>query len=174
MVERTIKSESIFRGRVFSVEVDEIDCGGRIAEREVVRHSGGVAVLALEDDGRVVMVRQFRYALGRELLELPAGKLEEKENPMAAAVRELEEETGYIASAVEPLGQIVPTGGYNSEVLYLFLATGLIAGESHPDEGEFLSVELVPFDKALAMVLDGRIEDAKTAVGLMKYELLHR
>jgi ADP-ribose pyrophosphatase len=93
---------------------------------------------------------------------------------MAAALRELSEETGYVATRIEPLGRMIPTGGYNSEVILLYLATGLIAHAPHPDEGEIVVPELMPFGKALELVLDGTIEDAKTAYGIMKYELLHR
>jgi ADP-ribose pyrophosphatase len=102
---------------------------------------------------------------------LPAGKLETGEEPMEAGIRELREETGYSAAKVEPLGRMIPTGGYNTEVIYLYLATGLTAGEAHPDEGETVEAEIIPFDDALGMVLDGGIEDGKTAYGLMKYKL---
>jgi ADP-ribose pyrophosphatase len=172
VIERKISGETVFEGRVFTVERDRVDCGGFISTREVVRHPGGVAVLAIDDADRVVMVRQFRYAVGRELLELPAGRLEPGEDPMAAGIRELSEETGYTASRVEPLGRMIPTGGYDSEIIWLYLATGLTEGNPHPDDGEVVRAELVPLGEALRMVLDGSVEDAKTAYGLMKYKLL--
>ena len=172
MIERKISGETIFTGRVITVERDVVDCGGFTAEREVVRHPGGVAVLALDERERAVMVRQFRYAAGRTLLELPAGRLEPDEDPMKAGLRELSEETGYIASHVVPLGRMIPTGGYDSEVIWLYLATGLMAGAPHLDHGEIVEMELIPFEEAVGMVLDGAIEDGKTAYALMKYTLL--
>jgi ADP-ribose pyrophosphatase len=172
MTERKLSGETIFTGRVFTVERDVVDCGGFEAAREVVRHPGGVAVLALDNERRVVMVRQFRYAVGKELLELPAGRLEPGEDPMKAGLRELGEETGYTASRIEFLGRLIPTGGYDSEVIWLYLATGLIAGRPHPDEGEVVACRLIPFDEAVSMVLDGTFEDGKTCYGLMKYALM--
>jgi ADP-ribose pyrophosphatase len=133
-----------------------------------------VTVLAIDDEERVVMVRQHRYATGRELLELPAGRLEAGEDPMAAGARELSEETGYTAARIEDFGRMIPTGGYCSEVIWLYLASGLTGGVPHPDEGETVKTELVPFEDALRMVLDGEIEDGKTAYAIMKYELLRR
>ena len=171
MNERRISGETVFTGKIFTVERDTVDCGGFTAGREVVRHPGGVAVLAVDGKDRVVMVRQFRYAVGQVLLELPAGRLEPGEDPMAAGLRELSEETGYAASHIEPLGRMIPTGGYDSEILWLYLATGLTGCAPHPDEGEILTGELVPFDEAIRMVLDGTIEDGKTCYGLMKYAL---
>ncbi|MDR1692218.1 MAG: NUDIX hydrolase [Oscillospiraceae bacterium] len=172
MTERRVSGETVFSGRVFSVAVDTIEQNGRLAKREVVRHPGGVAVLALDQDNRVVMVSQYRYAAGRTLLELPAGRLEPGEDVLAAGARELSEETGYRAASVTPFGRMVPTGGYVSEVIHLCLATGLTAGDPHPDDGELVCPTLVPLGEAVAMVLRGEIEDGKTAFGLMKYVLL--
>jgi ADP-ribose pyrophosphatase len=174
LIETKISGEVVFSGRVFSVERDTADCGGLSVTREVVRHPGGVAVLAVTDDDRVVMVRQYRYGAGTELLEIPAGRLEPGEDPMAAGKRELAEETGFTAAEFAAFGRFIPTGAYNSEVIWIYLATGLTAGDPDPDEGEFVSIKLFPFDKALEMVLDGTVEDGKTAYALMKYKLLRR
>ncbi len=172
LTERKISGETVFEGRVFSVERDIIEQDGRRAVREVVRHPGGVAALAIDADNNVVMVRQYRYAAGRVLLELPAGRLEPHEDFLAAGARELSEETGYHAERVTPFGQMIPTGGYDSEVIYLCLAEGLTKGETHPDDGEVVCTELVPLERAVEMALNGEIEDGKTIVGLLKYALL--
>jgi ADP-ribose pyrophosphatase len=171
VTERRISGETIFKGKIFTIERDTVDCGGHTSTREVVRHPGGVSVLAIDDSDRIVMVRQYRYAAGKVLLELPAGRLEPGEDPMAAGLRELSEETGYTASHAEPLGRIIPTGGYCSEVIWLYLASGLTEGAPHPDEGENVKTELVPFDEALRMIADGRIEDGKTCAGILKHNL---
>lgn len=172
MTEKRVSGETIFKGRIFTVERDTVDCGSHTSTREVVRHPGGVSVLAVDENDRVVMVRQYRYAAGRELLELPAGRLEPGEDPVAAGIRELSEETGYTAACIKPLGRMIPTGGYCSEVIWLYLATGLTEGEAHPDDGENVKAELLPLTDALRMVLSGEIEDGKTAYALMKYKLL--
>ena len=173
MTERKISGKTIFKGHVFTVEVDMADCGGRVAEREIVRHPGGVAILAVDGQNRVIMVRQYRYAAGKELLELPAGRLEPGEDPIGAGRRELSEETGYTAEKIELFGRLIPTGGYCSEVIHVCLATGLTEGQPHPDEGKYVTAEPVPMDDALRMVLSGEIEDGKTAYAIMKYALGH-
>ncbi len=172
LTERKISGETVFEGKIFTVERDIIEYNGRRAQREVVRHPGGVTVLALDGEDNVVMVRQYRYAAGRVLLELPAGRLEHGENFLAAGERELSEETGYHAERIAPFGRMIPTGGYDSEVIHLCLAEGLTKGEAHPDEGELVCPELVPLNRAVSMALNGEIEDGKTIVGLLKYALL--
>ena len=135
---------------------------------DVVNHSGGACVAALDEEGRVLLVRQYRFAAGRELLELPAGKLEPGEEPGAAAARELAEETGYTAAALTKLAEILPTPAYCTERIYVYEAQGLSgAGEQRLDRGEFLDVVPVPLDQAVEMVLSGEISDAKTQVGIL-------
>lgn len=176
MTEKRLAGRTCFQGRVFDVEVDEVELdGGRRAEREVVRHPGGVAVLAVDDQNRAVMVRQFRYAAGREMLEIPAGRLEAGEEPQAAGLRELREETGYRAAQCDSLGEIIPTGGYCTERIYLYLARGLTLGETSPDDGEFVEPLLMPLETLRGDILQGRINDAKTAVAVMRgLDLLER
>ena len=124
--EDTLVSETVFQGRVFSAEVQTVRLhDGQRARREIVRHNGGAAVVAVDPDGRIVLVRQYRKAAEQLLLEIPAGKLEPGEDPKVCAIRELREETGYTADSVVPLTPIYPTPGYCSELLYLFYATGL-------------------------------------------------
>ena len=134
----------------------------------------GVIIYSLygEKQDRVVLVRQYRYALGQELWELPAGKLEKGEDPFEAAKRELAEECGLVAQHYTDLGEFYPTVGYCSEIIYTYLATGLHPVPMHLDEDEFLTPESLPLDEAVAMCLDGRIVDGKTIAALLKIQAL--
>lgn len=173
--EKRLDGKTVFEGRVFSVEVDRVELeNGKQSAREVVRHHGGACVAALDSEDRLYLVRQFRYAYGQELWELPAGKLEPNEDPFAAAKRELEEEVGLVADRYVDLGPLYPTVGYCDEVLYTWAATGLHATAQHLDEDEFLTVEAVPLQTAQEMVLDGRIKDAKTVAAILKIDALRR
>ncbi len=167
--EKTLKSELIYDGRIISVHVDDVELpDGSKAKREVVEHSGGVCVAALTDNDELLFVRQFRYPYKRELLELPAGKLEKGENPLEAGMRELEEECGVVAEKVFSLGTVYPTVAYCSEIIHLYGATGLRRTEQHLDMGEFLSVERKPLDEAVRMVMNGEISDSKTVALVLK------
>lgn len=167
--ETMVSTRKAFDGRVFSVEIAEVLLSdGCVATREIVRHNGGAAIVPLDDEGNVYMVRQYRCPFQQNLLEIPAGKLEADEDPLECAVRELKEETGLQSSDVESLGVIYPTPGYCSEKLFLFLATGLLPGESNPDKGEFLNVHRVPIRVLLEKIDAGEISDAKTIVALLK------
>ena len=146
--------------------------GALTAGREVVEHPGGVCILALREDGTVPLVRQFRYPLGRELLEIPAGKLEKGEEPYPAALRELREETGGQAEQLVWLGDYYGSAGFCDEKLTLYFAQLCKIGENDPDEDEFLNVETYRFEDLLGMVLRGEITDAKTAALVMKAQLL--
>ena len=173
--EKKLDGKTIFEGRVFSVEVDRVELeNGKQSTREVVRHHGGACVAALDGEGRLYLVRQFRYPFGQELWELPAGKLEPNEDPFDAARRELEEEVGLVADHYVDLGALYPTVGYCSEIIYTWAATGLHTTAQHLDEDEFLTVEAVPLQTALEMVLDGRIKDAKTMAAILKIDALRR
>ena len=129
-------------------------------------------ILPVDADGSVTMVRQFRYAFGEEIWELPAGKLEADEDPFEAAKRELSEECGLTADNFIDLGVVYATVGYDSEKIYLWAATGLHSTAQHLDAGEFLDVVKMPFDEALGLVMDGTIKDSKTQVALLKYAQL--
>jgi ADP-ribose pyrophosphatase len=167
--ERTVSSELIHKGRVVSVYQDTAELeNGAVVPREVVRHSGGVAVLAIHE-GSVLFVRQFRYPFAENLYELPAGKLEPGEDPAACGLRELKEETGYRAASISPLGVIYPSPGYIDEKLHIFLASHLTYEGQRLDENEFLSNIKIPYEKAIGMCLSGELRDAKTVTGLLLY-----
>ena len=171
--ETTLSSQEIFAGRVIRVTLDTVRLeNDKTSTREVVHHHGGACVLPLDDAGNVTLVRQFRYALGEELWELPAGKLEKGEDPFEAAKRELGEECGLTADRYTDLGVIYPTVGYDNEKIYLWAASGLHPVPQHLDEDEFLDVVKLPLEQAVQMVMDGTIRDSKTQIGLLKAALL--
>ncbi len=166
--EKTVHSEKIFSGRVFEVEVLTVQLhDGRPARREIVRHNGGACVVAVDENRQVYLVRQFRKPYDEMMLEIPAGKLEIGEDPAECAKRELTEETGLTAAKIEWLTTIYPSPGYCSEVLTIYLATGLAQGAAAPDEGEHLICQRMPLDVLLQMIDRGEIRDAKTQVGLL-------
>ncbi|MDR1217910.1 MAG: NUDIX hydrolase [Oscillospiraceae bacterium] len=165
--ERRVSGESVFTGGVFSARRDVAELhNGKLVTREVVEHSGGVVVVPVTDGRGVVMVRQYRYAVKEELLELPAGRLEPGEGHPEAARRELSEETGCEADGLRYLGAIYPSPGFCEETLHVYLATGLRSGETHPDEDEFLTVETVPLREIRNMIAKNQIKDAKTIAGI--------
>ncbi|MBQ2896408.1 MAG: NUDIX hydrolase [Oscillospiraceae bacterium] len=169
LAEKKLRQINSYSGIIVDVTVDQAQLpNGRVALREVVHHPGGVTILPLDDEGCVYCVRQFRYPYGEILLEVPAGKLERGEDPFECARRELSEETGFTADNWQSLGCLYTSPGYSGETLYLYLARGLRAGEAHPDEGEFLSVERIPLAQLLEQVMDGRIRDAKTVAAVLK------
>lgn len=167
--ETVINEEEIFSGRVFRVGLrDVILENGEKSVREVVYHNGGVSILPVDSDGNVYLVRQYRCAFDCEILEIPAGKLEKGENPLEAAKRELKEETGFTAEEIISLGEYWPTVGYCSEKIYLYLAKGLTAGETHFDSDEFISCTKMPYTELLQMCNDGRVPDGKTQLAVYK------
>ena len=169
LMEKTVESKTLFEGHIVTLKLDRAQLpNGSLASREVVEHPGGVAVLPLDAEGRVIMVRQYRYPLHNTLLELPAGKLEKGEDHRVCGTRELQEEVGITADEVIYLGGLYLSPGYSNEVLHLYLARGLHQGECHPDEDEFLEIERVPFDKLLDMVMRDEIHDAKTVAAVLK------
>lgn len=168
LTETLISGELVFDGKLLKVRRDVVRLpDGRETVREVVRHPGAVAVIALFPDGRVLLERQFRYAPGKEFLEIPAGKLEPGEPHLETAKRELLEETGYTATEWTRLGVIHLAVGYSDEAIELWLARGLKEQGARPDDDEFLEVLIVPLDEAVEMVRDGRITDAKSVAGLL-------
>lgn len=167
------KQKMIFRGRVFDIRVDDItyDSGNK-GIREVILHNGGAVVLPVKDDGKIVMVKQYRYPFDKFLLELPAGKLEIDEDPQVCATRELTEETGYTSEKVTKLGSIYTTPGFCNEELHIYLAENLTAGEHNREEGEFgMEVFEYSLEEVKAMILDGRIKDSKTIAGVAYFTM---
>ena len=169
LTEKQLSSEEIYRGPVFTVTRDEILLpDGKKGFRDLVHSTGGVVILPLDEQGNVTLVRQFRYAHGRVLLEAVAGKLEKGEEPYSAALRELEEETGYTAKAWTYLGAIATSPGFLTEQLYLYMARDLTAGAQHLDDGEFLETVRMPLAEAAARAADGRIDDGKTVAAVLR------
>lgn len=173
MTERMVEHTRPYEGVIVDVDLDKaLLPNGRIATREVVRHPGGVAVLALNDDDTVTVVRQYRYPFSQVLTEIPAGKLDPGEEPRTGALRELNEEIGAQVGELVELGAIYPSPGFCQEVLYLYLARDLTYGDCHPDEDEFLEVVRVPFDELVEQVMNGEIKDGKTVAAVLKAKVL--
>ncbi len=167
------KSEIIFRGHVFDLQVDEIEYdSGNKGIREVAVHNGGAVVVAVKNDGKIILVKQFRYPFQNFLIELPAGKLEKDEDPKVCAERELTEETGYTAGNIVKLGKIYTTPGFCTEVLHIYLAGNLKPGNHNREEGEY-GMEVFEFtlDEINDKIRNGEIVDAKTLSGLHFYKL---
>ena len=169
--EKQLASETKFEGRIFTVTVDDIELedGGK-SKREIVHHHGGACILPLFDNGDICLVRQFRYAYGKELWELPAGKLEkgEKNDIRSAALRELKEETGATCKELIYLGEMYPSPALLSEVIYMYFARGLSFGERDLDDDEFLECERVSLDRIIEMIEEGLLPDAKTQIAALR------
>ena len=162
-----ISSEEIFSGRIFDVTVDTVREGGQTYKREIVHHPGSAAIVAVFDDMTVALVRQYRHAVVRYLLEIPAGTLASPERPEEGAARELEEELGVVAARLEKLSEFFVSPGFVEEKMWVYLATELTETAQRLEEDEMLDIVRVPFTRALEMIADGEIEDGKTIIGLM-------
>ncbi|MCF0155721.1 MAG: NUDIX hydrolase [Veillonella sp.] len=160
-------SDMKFDGKLIKVTYDIADVNGQEAWREVVHHPGATAIVAITDEGKIVMERQFRYALDRALLEIPAGKLDPNESPLNCAKRELAEETGYRAEEWISLGTICTSPGFCDEILHLYLAKGLTAGETHWDPDEYVELEYMTLEEVLAAIGQEEVKDAKSLAALM-------
>ncbi|MDE6108194.1 MAG: NUDIX hydrolase [Oscillospiraceae bacterium] len=169
LYEETVDSQVLFRGKIVTLRKDTARLeNGALANREVAEHPGGVCVLAMEPDGTVYTVKQFRYPFGEVVEELPAGKLDGPEDPLAAARRELSEEVGLEAVEMVGLGSLLMSPGFCTEVLHIYLARDLKQGKQHPDEDEFLNVERHPFSELVERVMSGELRDAKTVAAVLK------
>lgn len=166
--EKKIHGETIYEGKILRLERDTVLLeNGHETIREVVRHNGAVCIVAVDENDNLLLVRQHRYPFGQELLELPAGKRDGDEAPEVCGRRELEEETGCLAAHFEKIGQLYTSPAFCNEIIHIFYASGLRPSRQNLDDDEFLTVEKIPFSKAVQMVLSGEIPDAKTQLGIL-------
>lgn len=162
-----IKSNTVYQGRAFTVRHDQVRLpGGRLAQLDIVDHPGAVTLVPVDERGHILFVRQFRYAVQQDLLELPAGTLEQGESPENCALREVREETGMSASQVRKLGEFFLAPGYSTEYMHIYLLTGLKPEPLEGDEDEFISVEPLSIEQAFQLVRSGVIRDAKSISAL--------
>jgi ADP-ribose pyrophosphatase len=166
-LEKRISSKRIYEGNVLNLRVDEVKVeNGKTASREVVEHRGAAAIVPILGSGDVILVRQYRYPIQSDLLEIPAGTLKANEDPGACAMRELEEETGYRCREIAKMLECFVAPGYSTEKIHIFLAKGLTKTQTKMDEDECIDIERVPFPDALGKIRKGEIRDAKSIVGL--------
>jgi len=166
-LEKRISTKQIYAGKVVNLRVDAVELENRtIASREIVEHNGAAAIVPILSRGNVILVRQFRYAIETEVLEVPAGTLKENEDPKNCAVRELEEETGYRCGEIVKIGECYVAPGYSTEKIHVFLAKDLTKTQTNMDEDENIRLEVLPFQEALDKIRTGEIRDAKSIVGL--------
>lgn len=169
-MEKTLTSKLLHKGRHFNFKTDEIQLpSGKTTTRDIIDHPGAVAIVPILDDGRVLLVKQYRYTTGKELLEIPAGTLEKGEAPDNCARRELKEETGYTAGSMKKILAMYMAPGYSNEVIHLYFATALKAGEPRAEEDEDISLEVYSADELLDGIEKNTIEDAKTIAGVLIY-----
>lgn len=170
--EKTISSQKIFNGKIINLKVDTVKLpGGATATRELIGHPGGVAVVPVDENGILYLVRQFRKPYEEFVLEIPAGKRDKGEDTLIGAKRELSEETGLVAEKFIDLGKFYPTPGYVDEIIYIYLALGLKKGEAHPDEDEFVETERIHIDDLCNMIMNNEIKDGKTIAGILKAKI---
>ncbi|MEH7545656.1 ADP-ribose pyrophosphatase [Neobacillus bataviensis] len=174
LTEKTIKSEEIFSGKIISLHLQDVELpNGKHSKREIIKHPGAVAVIAVTDENKVVMVEQYRKALERTIVEIPAGKLEKGEEPEICARRELEEETGYECSSLELLTSFYTSPGFADEIVHVYVAKGLTKKEDAAglDEDEFVNLEELTLEEALKYVTEQKIFDAKTIFAVQYLQL---
>ena len=168
LTEKFLESNVVYEGNLLTVYCDKVELpNGKEAGREFIRHPGAVAVVPVTPEGNIVLVRQYRYPVGKVMLEVPAGKLDKGEHPDDCARRELEEETGYVAHRIKRLSSIYTTPGFTDEVIHLYIAEQLTLAKQRPDEDEFLEVEVYTKEQIRVMINDGTINDAKSMLALL-------
>jgi len=167
-MEKYIRTIQTVRGSFLTLRVDEVELAdGRKAKRDLIVHCGAVAVVALTLDNKLLLVEQYRHAVTDKILELPAGKKEKNEDSLKCAIRELKEETGYVAKKWQYLFSFYVSPGYTNEVIDLFLAEDLVPGRACPDEDEVIKIKKVPLKQLMPLLVQGKIKDAKTICGLL-------
>lgn len=165
--EKTLKKEYVYKGKILNLRKDQVELiNGQTAQREIVEHSGGSCVLCVKDDC-VYMVKQFRYAYNKEMWEIPAGKLNQGEDPMQTAKRELEEEAGLKATKMKLLYEVYPSPGYTDEIIRIYQALEWEQSQIHLDEDEFLTGKWIPISEVMQMIASGEIKDGKTLIALL-------
>ncbi len=175
--EKTTATERIFEGKVISVRIDEVRLpNGKSSKRELVEHPGGVAIVAVTEEGKIILVEQYRKPMDKTTIELPAGKREKGEEPIVTAQRELEEETGYTCEKLEYVHSFYTSPGFADELLFLYEAIGLQKKENPAslDEDEFVELMEVTLEEAVEMIQDGRIQDAKTIIGIQYLQIKNK
>lgn len=166
--EKTISSDRVYTGKVITLKVDTVEIPGQgYQKRELVEVGGAVGIVAITDDNKVVLVKQFRKPIEKPIFKIPAGKLEKNESPKECAERELKEETGYSAKNIKLIHKFFTSAGFSNEIMFVYLATGLTPGENNLDADEFLDVYEIELEEAYNMVLKNDVEDAKTSIGLL-------
>lgn len=171
---QVLQREELYRGRVFRLDREQVVLGnGEEVRLDLIRHPGASAVLPIAGEADLLMVRQYRHAVGDFIWEIPAGTLDQGEDPMVCAHRELAEETGFRARSMEKIGEITPLPGYSDERIHLFLATGLVEARQHLDADEWLDVRRLPIETVMEMSRDGRIQDGKTLCALFFFQNGH-
>lgn len=165
--EKVLETEMIYEGAILNLRRDKVTVKNGTAYREIIEHNGGAVVVAITDDNKVVMVKQYRASSRKDMLELPAGKIDKGEDPMAAAVRELKEETGYTAGKTVHLISSYPSIGYTEEMLHVYLCTELTKGETNWDENEVLEIHEYEFEQLMEMISRGQLLDGKSQLGLL-------
>ncbi|SDO08255.1 ADP-ribose pyrophosphatase [Paenibacillus sp. yr247] len=169
--EVTIKTEPIFKGKIISLQVDHVLLpNGETATREIVKHPGAVAVIPLLGD-KMIVVEQYRKPLEKSQVEIPAGKLDAGELPLKAAIRELEEETGYRTENIKLVNSFYTSPGFADEIIHLYIAEDLVKGDANPDEDEFLECEAITLEQAQHYMREGRISDAKTIMAVYAWQV---
>lgn len=166
-IEETLGTERIYEGKIINLRKDKVKVVSGVGYREIVEHPGAVVILAVNDDNKIVMVKQFRKPANKVMLEVPAGKIDPGEEPLEAAIRELREETGYTSSEIVKLFSFFPSVGYSEEVLHLYLAKGLKPGKTDFDDNEAIDVELWDLNRLYQMIKDDEIQDAKTMIAIL-------
>ena len=175
LAETFVSGEDVFNGKLLHVVRDTITLpNGRSGTREYIKHPGAACIVAEFEDGKLLLERQYRYPMGKVMIEFPAGKLDRGENPLVAAQRELKEETGYLARSWHTLGYMHPLIAYADEIIHIFHANGLVKGDAKLDQDEFLELFAATPEEISAMISDNRISDGKTIVAFFRWQLLRR